>query len=412
MARIVKYYGLDIALEKGVEIVGHSLRINFIYRGKRCYETLPMVINQKNAREAATIRAGIVLEIRQDKFNYGRWFPNSRNAATGGKADIYPTITVAEMLAIVGGKYDESVAPASKATYQPKHRYIIDYFGGGTETRSISVDDCQDFKRHLVSSGLKHKTINNVLVPLRAILKRAFNAGVLERSVHDRFNNYTGKLVKPAASSINPLSKSDIDAFSSCDYRAQDRDAFLFCMFTGISQAEMFGLAWDDVDTRGDVWKVTIQRNYVKGVWKCTKEEGRDRTLEISSKAKAVLKRARILTQLLPAIDVDVLQRDNQTLTAESIRPVFRNSHSGNVWNDASNERVFKSICRRVGIEERGPNQCRHTFASQLLTKGAPLEFIARMMGHSDVEMVKRHYGQFITADNAGNDAALLNQYQ
>ena len=413
MARIVKYYGQDIALGKGVEIVGNSLRIGFIYKGKRYYETLPMVVTNKNAREASTIRDGITLEIKQEKFKYRRWFPNSKNAvAATGKADIYPTISVSELLAIVAAKYGESVAPSTRSSYEPKHRYIVDFFGGSTEVRSITVDDCEDFKRHLISIGLKHKTVNNALIPLRAILKRAFRAQILEYSVHDRFGNYGGRLIKPGAHSISPLSKAEIAAFSLCNYRSQDRDAFLFCIYTGIAQAEMFGLAWGDVDTSGKVWRVTIQRNYVKAVWKCTKEAGRDRTIEISEKAREVLARMRPLTQLLPALDVEVLQSDNQTIVDETIRPVFRNSVSGNVWNDASNERVFKAICRKAGIEERGPNQCRHTFASQLLTQGVPLEFIARMMGHADVEMIKKHYGRFITADNAGNDAALLNQYQ
>lgn len=56
---------------------------------------------------------------------------------------------------------------------------------------------------------------------------------------------------------------------------------------------------------------------------------------------------------------------------------------------DARRERVFKSIGSKAGIEKCGPNQRRHTFASQLLTKGADLPFVASIMGHSDMEVIK-----------------------
>jgi integrase len=53
-----------------------------------------------------------------------------------------------------------------------------------------------------------------------------------------------------------------------------------------------------------------------------------------------------------------------------------------------------------VGVRYRGPNNCRHTYASQLLSTGAvPLDWIADQMGHTSTAMIWRHYGKWINQD-------------
>ncbi|MFT5780659.1 MAG: hypothetical protein ACI9EB_000012 [Pseudomonas sp.] len=45
-------------------------------------------------------------------------------------------------------------------------------------------------------------------------------------------------------------------------------------------------------------------------------------------------------------------------------------------------------------------NNCRHTYASQLLSSGAvPLDWIADQMGHTSTAMIWRHYGKWINQD-------------
>ena len=108
-------------------------------------------------------------------------------------------------------------------------------------------------------------------------------------------------------------------------------------------------------------------------------------------------------------MNIEVLQRNNVQKKAETITPVWLNSVSGGVWTGSSLTRCFNSLCKAAGIEQRGTNQCRHTFASRMLTLGAPQEFIARHLGHADTEMLRKHYGRFIPEDNEGRDAALMN---
>lgn len=46
------------------------------------------------------------------------------------------------------------------------------------------------------------------------------------------------------------------------------------------------------------------------------------------------------------------------------------------------------------------PNNCRHTYASQMLSTGVvPLDWIADQMGHTSTAMIWKHYGKWINED-------------
>ena len=47
---------------------------------------------------------------------------------------------------------------------------------------------------------------------------------------------------------------------------------------------------------------------------------------------------------------------------------------------------------RKAGIRYRNPYQTRHTFATQMISRGANLFWLASQMGHKGPEMLFRHY--------------------
>jgi integrase len=251
------------------------------------------------------------------------------------------------------------------------------------------------------------KTANNVLIPLRSILRRAHARGIIRVSVHDRFQGFQGPDIRPKKA-VQPLTLVELDQLASVPYRPVDRDMFIFNSWTGLSVSELMALAWEDVDMSKNVWLLNINRARVNGQWKCPKEVSRVRTMELNSKAQALLAEQRSRTQLYPAIDVDVLQRDNITTKKEAIRPVFRNSKSGHPWNPVSLDRCFRYLLRKADITPRGANQTRHTFASRMLTAGLPMAILAQLMGHSGEAMIRRHYGVWIPDDSNGKVARMM----
>ena len=69
-------------LPTGVEIRGRNIRIWFMFRGKRCRETLKgWEITNSNIKKAGNLRALIVHEINSGEFEYLRRFPQSSTGA-------------------------------------------------------------------------------------------------------------------------------------------------------------------------------------------------------------------------------------------------------------------------------------------------------------------------------------------
>lgn len=68
------------AYPTGVEVHGESLRIWFIYQGKRVRENLGVPDTPKNRKMAGELRASVCFAIKTGTFNYASQFPDSSNA--------------------------------------------------------------------------------------------------------------------------------------------------------------------------------------------------------------------------------------------------------------------------------------------------------------------------------------------
>ncbi|WP_352230885.1 site-specific integrase [Metapseudomonas resinovorans] len=179
--------------------------------------------------------------------------------------------------------------------------------------------------------------------------------------------------------------------------RQQDISMILFDCWAGLSLSELIALGWDDVDLEaGTVW---VRRARVASEYKVPKEKSRNRLVELIDPALEYLRRHFDETGNLPAVTIEVVQRDNVTTKTEDVRFVFRNGVSGEPWHASSVGRWFAGHLKRAGIRHRGPNQCRHTFASQALSSYVPVDWVARQLGHTDTTMVKKHYGRWIPSD-------------
>ncbi len=171
----------------------------------------------------------------------------------------------------------------------------------------------------------------------------------------------------------------------------------LFDCWAGLSVSELIALSWDDADLEGGT--AHVRRARVNTEFKSPKEKSRARTLELIDPAIEYLRKQWQYTGHLPPIAVDVTQRDNITIKRENVKFVFRDGVSGEPWYGSSLGRWFTSHLKKVGVRHRGPNQCRHTFASQALSSYVPVEWVSRQLEHTDTTMVKKHYGRWIPSD-------------
>ena len=143
---------------------------------------------------------------------------------------------------------------------------------------------------------------------------------------------------------------------------------------------ELIALKWKHIDWINGL--IHVEDNIVMGegvtVEKDTKT-GAERDIPLLPAARAALGVMKPMTAMLKNGDY-----------------IF--SYDGkNRWRHDSHIRDrWKIIIRLSKVRYRNPYQTRHTFASTLLMNGEPELLVAQLLGHTTVEMVRRHYGRFI----------------
>ena len=74
---------------------------------------------------------------------------------------------------------------------------------------------------------------------------------------------------------------------------------------------------------------------------------------------------------------------------------VFLNDVGGPVDLTNFRDRNWKRILIRARLRARTIYQCRHTFAALQLSRGENPQYVAHQMGHTNLEMIIRHYARW-----------------
>ena len=98
-----------------------------------------------------------------------------------------------------------------------------------------------------------------------------------------------------------------------------------------------------------------------------------------------------------------------QVFESMGIRERKRQKDRGVLFPGVTPEQLsmrFIRVCRDAGIEDFSFHDLRHTYASQLRIAGADLDYVRRMLGHSDLRMTLRY--SHLGPDDLDSTAMLL----
>jgi len=394
----LRQYIRDNKLE-GVEVRGRTLRIRFYFSGAQRNETLKGVEpTRANLKFATRLRATILHEIATGQFDYAAHFPNSKTAQAFSRR-VQRRLFSDELDKWLSIK-KASVAPATYRSYANKaEKHVRPKWGRQhlDEIRKSDIEHWVTVELHNDSKGrpYSNKTINEILIPLRGVLGNAFIDEAIGKDPMNYIRNLRVVRGKP-----EPFTQDEIHRLITTPTKhTPELLGFELACWTGLSVSELLALAWEDIDLEENV--IHVRRANVNGQYKVPKEASRERDIDLLQPARWVLSQLRALTSVMPSHQVQVLQRDNKTVIEERIRfVVIRFRDKQPVPRDMNyRDRFFSTHCRNAGVRYRGPNNARHTFASQLLTKGVPKEWIAGQMGHTTTKMIDDHYGEWINED-------------
>lgn len=384
-------------MAEGVEVRGNRIRISFRYQGHRYREPIAGNATAENIAHAERLVATINYEIKAGTFSYVRHFPNSQRVKTntlGHYIDLWLDIK------------RNQLAASGFAMYRNRTELHIRPRWGDLQADQIDHLDVQDWVQNTLMATLHNKTVREIVSHLRQIFRlyRTRN-----RNAHDPTDGIT--IALPDAGDPDPFTRAEIDAILNTDTaRQQELNLARFMIWSGPRVSEALALAWEDVDLEAGT--VLFRRARVASQYKVTKTKRSTRQVKLLAPALSALREQARHTQHLPAEHIEVIDRDNRTRRKQTVRFVFHNSATGEPYrtSDTLRHGWWINHLKKAGVRQRGPNTCRHTFASQMLSSGiATPEWIADQMGHSSTAMVFKHYAKWINED--GPDVVgLLNQ--
>lgn len=366
-----------------------NLYLDFFIRGDRCREQTALPDTPGNRRMLEALAARMKRAIAKGAFEYRTFFPDSPRAKRFDAVAVTESLSQAATPESVEAKsttllgdfaetwYSENL-PRWRETHAETIRGTLDQHilpaFKNRQLAEITRADLLAFRGELGKLTKKNgdtlspSRINHIMTPLRMLLAEA----------SERYEFVTPfRNIKPLR-----LPKLDIQPFSLeevqqiLDAVRQDWHPYLAVrFFTGMRTGEVNGLEWKHVDFDHDL--ILVRQTIVKGKLENTKTDGSMRDIP-----------------MVPTVRAALLEQRN--LVPEDCRWVFAQRNGEPICLVNFTNRVWHPLLRHLGLARRRPYQTRHTAATLMLGSGENPEWVARMLGHANTEMLFRVYSRYV----------------
>jgi integrase len=266
--------------------------------------------------------------------------------------------------------------PSVQRTYSGDLRRCVLPALGALRLAELRRADVQAFVDSLVADGRSPSRIHGIVMPLRAICRRA-----IERD--EIVVNPTANVRLPAASGQRERVASPGEAERLlAALPGEDRALWATAFYAGLRRGELRGLACADVDLVENVVRVSRSWDDVEGPVAPKSEKG-TRVVPIAGTLRLVL-----LEQLARTgrrgDDLVFGRSATEPFTPSSVR-----TRALGAWAATAVGAFLRG--ESAGLEPIGLHECRHTFVSLMHAAGRSLEEIGDYVGHSSTYMTDRY---------------------
>ena len=241
--------------------------------------------------------------------------------------------------------------------------------------KELKRDFIEKFVVYLSSvQGMRSGTIHSTIKKLKLMTYTAYKNNWIAA------DPFAGFYVKAEYSERRYLSASELQAVMDVrlpNYRTGiNRDAFVFCAFTGLSHADVVTLTHADIhtDDNGERW--IIDRRQKTGT--------------------------QFRVKLLPVAEMLYERYKEMHLAGDRVFPLKGTHKTLNM--------SLRHVARHAGLSFNPTiHMARHTFATTVtLSQGVPLETVSKMLGHKRITTTQIYAR--ITNDKIGRDMAALSE--
>jgi integrase len=262
--------------------------------------------------------------------------------------------------------------------------------------KKVAPTDAQEQKPEPAPKTLSKNTVRLIRACLSAMLAEAMDDELIKSNpaaVPSRRRGKKGNGGVSAAErqkAIRPFSDAESTKVlkTAREQDAEHYPLFLLLGRTGMRPGEAFALQWPDFDFTNR--KILVERAYSAGVLGTTKTDG-VRTVDMSQ-------------ELATALTALYKQREAQALKegwGEVPELVFINS-ARKPMDESRVRKRFARVLKNAKITGHRLYDLRHTFATQLLAKSAPITYVAAQLGHARPSTTLQWYARWMPQMGAG----------
>ncbi len=224
-------------------------------------------------------------------------------------------------------------------------------------------------EEHKPSSVQKYRSILYSIFDM-AVLNDIINKNPLEKVKAPKVQD---KFILDNEDDIKPFSTDEIKQLLE-NTNGYMNNFILFMYSTGIRPGEIIALTWRDINF--DKKYISIYKTIVNNKIGNPKTQSSVRKVDMLPMAQKAL--------------------ENQYKLTKEYEYIFVNSSNKHFYSHDSINLNFKRLLKLNNIEFRTLYNLRHTFASQLISNGADIVWVSKMLGHKDVSITLKIYTKFI----------------
>jgi integrase len=255
------------------------------------------------------------------------------------------------------------------------NRYILPRWGA-YRVNSIKLYDVKEWIYKL-SESMSFKTVRKYITPLSGILDVAVEYEIIYKNPIKDISIPTHKILD-----INPFTQSEVNKIlHSSDGWFKNYLAISF--FTGARGGEIIALKKSDIDFKNNL--INIDKSISNGLITTPKTQSSIRVIPM-------------FKALIPYLIEQIELTQSSFLFHPSNENHFRTCNA--VRGDTKQGRWVR-LLNYCNIEYRKIYTTRHTFITQMLNSGKfKIMDIAKIVGHSNTQMIFTNYAKFIKAEH------------